>query len=212
MLELIFHFDTFLPQFFAQYGTWVYALVFLIVFCETGLVVTPFLPGDSMLFALGAFAAQGSLDIRILAAGLFIAAVAGDNTNYAIGRNLGMAVLNNPRQKLFKRAHYEKAHAFYEKWGGLAVILARFMPIVRTFSPFVTGVARMSYKKFLAYDVVGGGLWVGIFLGMGWGLGNIPWIKGNFKIVTIVIVVVSVLPIAIQILVSKFGKKKLAAE
>ena len=195
MIDFLLHFDTQLPQLLVTYGHWVYALVFAIVFCETGLVVLPFLPGDSMLFALGAFAAQGSLDIFLLASGLSVAAIVGDSVNYAIGKTLGQKLLDNPHQKFFKPAHYHKAHAFYQKYGGKAIILSRFVPIVRTFAPFVAGVARMDYKKFLAYNIVGGLLWVLLFLGGGYVLGNLPWVKGNFKLITIAIIVLSLLPI-----------------
>lgn len=211
LLNIILHFNQYLPQFFADYGLWVYALVFLIVFCETGLVVTPFLPGDSMLFALGAFAAQQeALDIRILAIGLFLAAVGGDNLNYAVGRFLGKKLLDKPR-RFFKPAYYEKAHAFYEKWGGKAVVLARFVPIVRTFSPFTAGVARMSYRKFLAYDVGGGALWIGLFLGAGYALGNVAWVQHNFEIIVPVIIVVSVLPIVVELARAKLAARRARA-
>jgi len=211
LLDIILHFNEFLPQFFAEYGLWVYELVFLIVFCETGLVVTPFLPGDSMLFALGAFAAQqSSLDIRVLAVGLFLAAVGGDNLNYAIGRFLGKKLLEKPR-RFFKPEYYQKAHAFYEKWGGKAVVLARFVPIVRTFSPFTAGVARMSYRKFLAYDIGGGALWIGLFLGIGYALGNVPWVQNNFEIIVPVIIVVSLLPIAWELAAAKLRARKARA-
>jgi membrane-associated protein len=206
LINIVLHFDQFLPQFFAEYGLWVYALAFLIIFCETGLVVTPFLPGDSMLFALGAFAAQGSLNVWYLLFGLFFAALLGDNSNYFIGRNLGAALLKNPRQKFFKPQHYDKAHAFYEKWGGKAVVLARFAPIIRTFSPFVAGVARMDYRKFLAYDICGGAFWVGLFVSMGYGMGNLPWVKGNFEIVAVVIIVVSLIPIFVEVARAKFAR------
>jgi len=210
-IDIVLHFDQFLPQFFAEYGLWVYGLVFLIVFCETGLVVTPFLPGDSMLFALGAFAAQqDSLDIRILAAGLFAAAVLGDNMNYAVGRFLGKKLLEKPRTRFFKPEYYQKAHAFYEKWGGKAVVMARFVPIVRTFSPFVAGVAHMSYRKFLAYDLGGGALWIGLFLGIGYALGNVEWVKHHFEIIVPVIIVVSVLPIVWEIGAAKLRARKAA--
>jgi membrane-associated protein len=211
MIDLLLHFDQLLPQFFADYGTWVYGIAFLIIFCETGLVVAPFLPGDSMLFALGAFAAQGSLNVWWLLAGLFAAALLGDNVNYCIGRNIGAALLKHPRQRLFKPQHYEKAHAFYEKWGGLAIILARFAPIIRTFSPFVAGVARMGYHKFLAFDIVGGAAWVGTFIGLGYAMGNLPWVKGNFEIVAIVIIVVSLTPIAWGIVSAKLRNLRAAS-
>lgn len=208
MLDFLLHFDTQLPALFATYGTWVYAIVFLIVFCETGLVVTPFLPGDSMLFALGAFAAQGSLDIVVLGVGLMIAAIAGDSVNYALGKLFGQRLLENPKQKLFKRSHYEKAHAFYAKYGGKAIILSRFVPIVRTFAPFVAGVAKMDYKKFLAYNVIGGIVWVVLFLLGGYWLGTLPWVKANFKVVVIGIIVVSVLPIVWELAAAQLLKKR----
>ncbi len=207
MLDFLLHFDTQLPQLFVTYGVWVYAIVFLIVFCETGLVVTPFLPGDSMLFALGAFAAHGSLDVSVLAIGLAIAAIAGDSLNYTLGKFFGHRLLENPRQKFFKKAHYEKAHAFYQKYGGKAIILSRFVPIVRTFAPFVAGVAQMNYKKFFAYNVIGGIVWVAIFLFGGYMLGTLPFIKANFKAVIIGIIVVSILPIAWEIFAAKMKKR-----
>jgi membrane-associated protein len=148
-----------------------------------------------MLFALGAFAAQGSLDIGVLTVSLFVAAVLGDSANYYIGRRLGDALLKSPRQRLFKPAHYQRAHEFYEKWGGKAIVLARFVPIVRTFCPFVAGVARMNYRKFIAYNISGGALWVGLFLGMGYALGNLAWVQEHFGIIVPVIIVISVLPI-----------------
>lgn len=208
MLDFLLHFDTQLPALFATYGTWVYAIVFLIVFCETGLVVTPFLPGDSMLFALGAFAAQGSLDIVVLGIGLTVAAIAGDSVNYALGKLFGQRLLENPKQKLFKRSHYEKAHGFYAKYGGKAIILSRFVPIVRTFAPFVAGVAKMDYKKFLAYNVIGGIVWVVLFLLGGYWLGTLPWVKANFKLVIIGIIVVSVLPIVWELTAAQLRKKR----
>jgi membrane-associated protein len=194
MFDFLLHFDVELPKLFLAYGAWVYAIVFLIIFCETGLVVTPFLPGDSMLFALGAFAAQGSLNIFILLAGLAFAAVAGNSLNFAIGWRLGAGLLENPRQKFFKRRHYDKAHAFYQKHGGFAIILSRFIPVVRSFAPFVAGAARMSRRKFLVYNLIGGVLWVSLFAGGGFFLGRLPLVKGNFKTITLAIVVVSLIP------------------
>lgn len=195
MIDFLLHFDTQLPSLLAQHGTWVYALVFLIIFCETGLVITPFLPGDSMLFALGTFAAQGSLDIAMLAISLSIAAILGDSVNYALGSFFGQRLLQNPRQKFFKPEHYQKAHDFYEKYGAKAIILARFIPIVRTFAPFVAGIARMSYRKFLTYNIIGGVLWIGLFLGVGYGLGTLPWVKVHFKLIILCIMFVSILPV-----------------
>jgi membrane-associated protein len=207
MLDFLLHFESYLPGLIESYGVWIYALVWVIVFCETGLVVTPFLPGDSMLFALGAFAAQGSLHIGWLFGGLVLAAIAGDSLNYLIGKYLGQSILNNPHQKLFKPEHYRKAHEFYEKWGGKAIVLSRFVPIVRTFAPFVAGVGKMHYHKFIAYNVVGGVLWVSLFLGLGYGLGNLEWVKGNFKAIAIGIIVLSLVPIVWEIAAAKMSKK-----
>jgi membrane-associated protein len=204
-MDYLLHFDTELPKLFLTYGAWVYAIVFTIVFCETGLVVTPFLPGDSMLFALGAFAAQGSLSIGVLAAGLAAAAILGNMVNYTIGRLIGQKLLDNPRQKFFKKAHYEKAHAYYEKHGAVAIILSRFIPIIRSFAPFVAGVAKMGKRKFTLYNLIGGGAWVALFLGCGYFLGGTPWVKGHFKLLTVIIVIVSLLPVAWEILKSKWG-------
>mgnify|MGYP000427377448 CR=1 FL=1 len=199
LIDFLLHFDVLLPQFLADYGAWVYLIVFAIVFCETGLVVTPFLPGDSMLFALGAFAAMDALDFPTLWVLLTIAAVAGDSLNYTIGKKLGAGLLANPKQKIFKPEHYQKAHAFYEKHGGKAIVLSRFVPIVRTFAPFVAGVAKMNYLHFLMYNIAGGIFWVTLFLGLGFGLGEIPWVKGNFKLITIAIIVLSILPIVWEV-------------
>lgn len=207
MIDFLLHFDTQLPQLFAAYGAWVYAIVFGIVFCETGLVVTPFLPGDSMLFALGAFAAHGSLDVTVLAIGLTLAAIAGDSLNYAIGKIFGNKLLDNPKQKFFKRSHYEKAHNFYQKYGGKAIILSRFVPIVRTFAPFVAGVAQMNYRKFFAYNVIGGVVWVALFLFGGYLLGTLPFVKANFKALIIGIIIVSVLPIVWELVAARLKKK-----
>lgn len=206
MIDFLLHFDVELPKLFLTYGAWVYAIVFAIIFCETGLVVTPFLPGDSMLFALGAFAASGSLDIGILAVGLSIAAVAGNSLNYMLGAMLGGKLLANKKQKIFKQEYYDRAHQFYERHGMMAVVLSRFIPIVRSFAPFVAGVARMGYRKFGVYNLVGGVLWVGLFLGGGYLLGNLPWVKGNFKTVTIVIIVVSLLPVVWELFKPKTKK------
>ncbi len=210
MMDFLLHFDAKLPELFLQYGTWIYAIVFAILFCETGLVVTPFLPGDSMIFALGAFAAQGSLDMTILAVGLIFAAIAGDSANYWVGKIFGRGLLANPCQRIFKPQHYEKAHAFYERHGGKAIVLSRFVPIVRTFAPFVAGVGEMAYRSFFTYNIAGGVLWVALFLGGGYLLGTLPWIKGNFKVVTLAIIVLSVLPIVWELLKERLAKRALA--
>ena len=203
IVNFLLHFDTMLPNLIATYGLWVYALVFIIVFFETGLVVTPFLPGDSMLFALGTMAAMGSMNIVGLAVGLAVAAILGDSLNYALGKLFGNSLLNNPNQKLFKPEHYQKAHDFYSRYGGKAIILSRFVPIVRTFAPFVAGVAKMQYHQFISYNIVGGLLWVVLFLGGGYMLGTLPWVKGNFKAITLIIIVVSILPVVWELYAAK---------
>jgi len=180
----------------AQYGVWIYAILFAIIFCETGLVVTPFLPGDSLLFVAGALAATGGMDVVTLIAVLLAAAVIGDNTNYWIGRWVGLRVLNwgagTPR--FFNRAAYDKAHGFYERWGGLTMTIARFVPLVRTFAPFVAGVARMTYLRFFAFDLLGGVIWVFSLTLAGYWFGNLPAVRNNLSIVILVIVGISLLP------------------
>jgi len=197
VIDFILHIDVHLNAMILQYGTWTYAILFLIIFMETGFVVTPFLPGDSLLFAAGAFAAAGSLNPWVILFLLWFAAVAGDNLNYMIGHYLGPKVFHT-RSRLLNRKHLERAHAFYEKHGGKAVIMARFVPIVRTFSPFVAGVGAMRYPRFLAFDVSGGLLWIALFTFGGYFFGNIPAVKKNFELVIIGIIFVSVLPMVIH--------------
>ncbi len=196
--ELLFHLDKHLAQLTDSYGTWTYAILFLVVFCETGLVVTPFLPGDSLLFAAGAICSLGSLDIGILWLLLVVAAVAGDTVNYQIGHYLGPKVLCGERSWLFNRKHLDRTHAFFEKYGGKTIIIARFVPIIRTFAPFVAGVGAMTYRRFLVYNVVGGVAWVTGFLFAGYWFGNIPWVKQNFSAVILAIIFLSVLPMFIE--------------
>ena len=197
IIDFILHIDVHLNSIITQYGTWTYGIIFLIIFCETGFVVTPFLPGDSLLFAAGAFAASGSLHVGILLALCWFAAVAGDNINYAVGRYLGPKVFQSD-SRLLNRKYLLEAHSFYERHGGKAVILARFVPIVRTFSPFVAGVSAMRYPRFLAFDVAGGALWIGLFISAGYFFGNIPAVKKNFEIVIIAIILVSVMPMVVH--------------
>ena len=203
LLDFFLHLDTHLTQFVATYGAWVYGLLFLIVFAETGLVVTPFLPGDSLLFAAGALAAAGGLDIRLLLVVLTIAAILGDAVNYAIGRAVGPRVFRAEDRSTFwhkalNREHLDRTHAFFEKYGGKAVILGRFVPIVRTFVPFVAGAGAMTYSRFAAFNVVGGILWVAICALAGYGFGNVPIVKKNFSVVALGIVAVSMIPIAVE--------------
>ena len=196
LVDFILHIDVHLNSIIMQYGTWTYAILFAIIFCETGFVVTPFLPGDSLLFAAGTFAALGSLNPWLLFFLLWFAAVAGDNINYWIGHSLGPKVFHSD-SKLLNRKYLERAHEFYERHGGKAVIMARFVPIVRTFSPFVAGVGAMRYSRFLVFDVVGGAIWIGLFIAAGYFFGNIPAVKKNFELVIIAIIFVSVLPMVV---------------
>ena len=193
LIDLVIHFDEHLLEFINKYDTWTYLLLFVIVFCETGLVVTPILPGDSLLFAAGAFAAAGKLKLSWLFALLGVAAVAGDAVNYAIGNFMGPKVLTRDGRFL-KKKYLERTHQFYERYGGKTIILARFVPIVRTFAPFLAGVGSMSYWQFASYNIVGAVLWISLCLLGGYFFGTIPWVQENFEIVLLAIVLISVLP------------------
>ena len=202
-IDLFLHLDVHLAAFVAQYGVMVYAMLFAIIFVETGLVIWPFLPGDSLLFTAGALSATGMLDIRIVVPLLIVAAIAGDAVNYAIGRRIGPRVFTAHDNeglfhRLLNRQHLEKAHAFFEKHGGMAVVSGRFVPIVRTFVPFVAGAAAMTASTFVFYNVTGAVIWVAICAGAGYLFGNVPIIKENFSLVAIGIVVVSVLPMVFE--------------
>jgi len=192
--DLVVHLDAHLAAFVAQHGIWVYALLFVIVFCETGLVVTPFLPGDSLLFVAGAIAAAGEMNIAALMATLVAAALCGDNVNYWVGRWLGPKVFHFERSRWFNPAHLARAHAFYERHGGKTIVLARFMPIVRTYVPFVAGVGAMPYLRYLAFCVIGAAAWVVSLSLAGYFFGNVPQVKNNLTIVILVIVAISVSP------------------
>ena len=212
LLDLLLHVDTYLLELVATYGVWIYALLFLIVFAETGLVVTPFLPGDSLLFAAGAIAATGAMDVRLLAVLLIVAAIAGDATNYAIGRAAGVRIVSRARvdpqwARWINPVYVDRAHDFFERHGGKAIVLGRFAPIIRTFVPFVAGVAEMSYPAFALYNVTGGVAWVGICLGAGYVFGNVPIVKNNFSLVALGIVFVSLLPIVVEFL--KYRRERL---
>ena len=197
LVDFIIHIDRHLAEIIASYGLWTYAVLFLIIFAETGLVVTPFLPGDSLLFAAGAFCAkpETGLNVHLMAGLLFVAAVIGDTLNYWIGARVGPAVFKRDDSLLLRKKHLERAHAFFEKYGGRAVILARFVPIVRTFVPFVAGVGSMSYPRFIAYNVLGGFIWIYFFIYAGFWFGNRPFVQKNFKLVILAIIILSVLPI-----------------
>ena len=181
LADFILHVDRHLREFVDAYGLWVYALLFLVIFVETGLVVMPFLPGDSLLFVVGALAGAGLMSYPLVMALLLIAAVAGNQTNYAIGRALGPKVFGWEQSRWFNKRAFEQAHAFYEKYGGITIVAARFMPFLRTFAPFVAGVAQMTRRKFSFYDVTGGALWVGSLVSAGYLFGNIPWVAANLS-------------------------------
>jgi membrane-associated protein len=197
IIDLFLHLDTHLGQLISQYGTWTHLILFLIVFCETGLVITPFLPGDSLLFAAGTFAALGALDLWLVVLLLIVAAIAGDTVNYWVGAYIGPRAFRGDIRFL-RKEYLDRTHAFYEKHGGKTIILARFIPIIRTFAPFVAGVGAMSYPKFILYNVVGALLWVGLFVLGGYFFGNIPVVRENFTLVILAIITISVLPIAVE--------------
>jgi len=198
-LDVIFHLREHIGDLIANYGPHIYTIFFLVIFCETGLVVTPFLPGDSLLFTAGAFAALGQLHIGFMFAILSIAAILGDTVNYWIGHYLGPRVFKWERSRLFNPDHLKRTHAFYEKYGAKTIILARFVPIVRTFAPFVAGIGAMTYPKFFLYNVAGGVAWVAICLFAGYWFGNIPWVARHFEVVVVGIIVVSVLPLLYEL-------------
>ena len=207
LIDFILHIDQHLIELTQTYGLWIYAILFLIVFCETGLVVTPFLPGDSLLFAAGAVAALGGMNVHMAAALLLAAAVIGDAANFAIGKYFGEKLFAKPDSRVFKREYLDKTHAFYEKYGGKTIILARFVPIVRTFAPFVAGMGDMHYGRFIRYNIIGALVWVGLLTYAGYFFGELPVVKNNFGLVVIGIIAVSVLPMAVEIAKAKWGKK-----
>lgn len=202
IIDFILHIDVHLAELVAQYGVWVYGILFLILFCETGLVVTPFLPGDSLLFVAGAIAALPSndLNVHVMVLLMIIAAIIGDAVNYTIGRIFGEKLFKNPNSKIFRRSYLDKTHAFYEKHGGKAIILARFVPIVRTFAPFVAGMGKMSYRHFAFYNVTGALLWVLLFTYAGYLFGDLPIVQKNLKLLIVAIIFISILPGVIEII------------
>ena len=197
VMDLFLHLDDHLSQIIARYGVWTHLILFLIVFAETGLVVTPFLPGDSLLFAAGTFAALGSLDVWLVVALLIGAAILGDTVNYWVGAWIGPRAFSG-NVRFLRKDYLDRTHAFYEKHGGKTIILARFVPIIRTFAPFVAGVGAMSYPRFITYNIVGAVLWVGLFVPAGYFFGNIPAVRENFTVVILAIIAISVLPIALE--------------
>ena len=197
LADFLLHVDQHLTVLLAQYGAWVYGILFLIIFCETGLVVTPFLPGDSLLFIAGALAAGGGMNPWLLVAVLFVAAVLGDSANYAIGRIFGSRIEKWPNSRFFKRSALDYTRNFYERHGGKTVVIARFMPLVRTFAPFVAGMAHMDYRRFVGFNVLGAALWVGPLVLLGYWFGNFPFIKNNLTAVILGIVALSLTPLFI---------------
>ncbi|MBU3101428.1 MULTISPECIES: VTT domain-containing protein [Clostridium] len=190
----IMHIDTYLTLIVQQYGVLSYVILFLIIFCETGLVITPFLPGDSMLFAAGALAGIGSMNIFTLLIVVYIAAVLGDTANYHLGKTIGKKILENDTIKFIDKDYLKKAQIFYEKHGSMTIVIGRFIPIIRTFVPFVAGISKMNYSKFIPYNILGGGLWVSLFLGGGYFFGNLSFVKTHFSYMLIAIMIISLLP------------------
>jgi len=209
-IDFFLHAERHLEWFIKNYDFWIYALLFAIIFCETGLIVTPFLPGDSLLFAVGALAGKQLIQVEIVTPLLLVAAIIGDAVNYSIGKWMGPKVFQYESSRFLNKAHLMKAHAFYERYGGRAIILARFVPIVRTFAPFVAGVGSMTYSKFALYNVSGAFLWVGIFLGGGYYFGGLEVVQKNMKLVILGIIVVSVLPIVWEFAKAWLEKRKSA--
>ena len=212
IIDFILHIDQHLTELAAQYGVWIYGILFLIIFCETGLVVMPLLPGDSLLFAAGSIAAIGKMNIHLMVVLLIIAAILGDAVNFMIGKFFGEKLFANPNSKIFKQSHLQKTQQFYAKHGGKTIILARFIPIVRTFAPFVAGMGHMSYHHFLAYNVIGGVLWVTIFSYLGYFFGNMDIVKDNLSLVLVAIIVLSILPAIIEIIRHKRAANKAGAQ
>lgn len=198
VISFILHIDVHLAELFNQYGMWIYGILFLIIFCETGLVVTPFLPGDSLLFAAGALVVGTTLDVNVMALVVITAAVLGNIVNYTVGRFFGAQLFKNPDSRIFRRDYLNRAQAFYEKHGGKTIIMTRFVPIFRTFAPFAAGMSGMKYPRFIAFNVIGALLWVGIFLYAGFYFGNMPAVRKNFTLLILGILVISVLPVVYE--------------
>lgn len=200
LVDFILHIGDHLQELVKNYGNWIYAILFAIVFCETGLVVLPFLPGDSMLFAAGTIAAVGDMNIFVLMGLLIVAAILGDFVNFEIGKHFGQKLFSNPNSKIFKQSYLQKTHDYYEKYGGRTIIIARFIPIVRTFAPFVGGMGNMNYAQFARYNIVGAVLWVVSFTTLGYFFGQLPFVKEHFSWIMIAIIVFSVLPMIVEII------------
>ncbi|GBU08345.1 DedA family inner membrane protein [Bacteroidales bacterium] len=208
LIDFILHIDVHLAELVAEYGMWVYVILFLIIFCETGLVVTPFLPGDSLLFVAGALAVQttNQVDTHLLVGILIVAAILGDAVNYTIGNLFGKKLFSNPQSKIFRQSYLTKTHAFYEKHGGKTIILARFVPIVRTFAPFVAGMGKMHYRNFAIFNVTGAIIWVTLFVYLGHFFGGLDFVQKNLKLLIVAIIFLSILPGILEFARNKFKK------
>ena len=200
LIDIALHLDKYLSAIIQQYGLWTYAILFVVIFIETGFVVMPFLPGDSLLFAAGTFAALGAFKVGWLILALSAAAIIGDTVNYWIGHYVGPKVFTREKARFFKKEHLDRTHAFYEKHGGKTIIIARFVPIIRSFAPFVAGIGRMSYGRFVAYNVIGGVGWVVLLVGVGYFFGNIPLVKKNFSLAILAIIAISTIPVVTEYL------------
>jgi len=210
--ELLTNTEGVLDRWVNEYGLWIYLILFLIIFCETGLVVTPFLPGDSLLFLAGTIAhrAENDMNILMLVGILIVAAIIGDALNYTIGRFFGEKLFSNPNSKIFKQSYLEKTNKFYEKHGGKTIILARFVPIVRTFAPFVAGMGKMTYKHFFSFNVIGGIAWICIFSFLGYFVGGFEIVQNNLKVIVVLIIIISILPGVYEVVKAKLSNKKSA--
>jgi membrane-associated protein len=213
LMELFFHLDDHLLALVTQYGVWVYVVLFLMIFCETGLIVMPFLPGDSLLFVAGTVTASAAgqaagLDVHLMAGLLLIAAIIGDSLNYTIGRTMGNKLFSNPHSKIFRRDYLDQTHAFYKKHGGKTIIIARFVPVVRTFAPFVAGIGEMHYPRFILFNVVGGISWIVSFVYAGYFFGNLEFVKKNLTLLIFAIILLSISPAIVAYVRQKWGKRK----
>ena len=208
LVEIVLHLDKHLLELCTQYGTWVYAILFVIIFCETGLVVTPFLPGDSLLFAVGSLAAIGALDPALSVVLLVSAAVLGDTVNYWIGSYVGPKVFYQEKSRLLNKEYLLQTHQFYEKHGGKTIIIARFLPIIRTFAPFVAGIGSMTYRRFITFNVVGGALWVLLFVPAGYFFGSVPLVKNNFSLVIIALILIPGIPSVVEVVRMQLRKRR----
>ena len=211
-IDVFLHLDKYLGLLVSNYGILAYLFLFLIILCETGLVIMPFLPGDSLIFAAGTFAALGYLNITILFGLLIVSAITGDTINYHIGKLLGKTLINKENSKIIKKKHIDKTNIYFEKYGGKTIIIARFIPIVRTFAPFVAGIGTMKYSKFLTYNAIGGVLWVTLVLSLGFFFGNLPIVANNFSLVTVAIILVSIMPLLFEGTRNKFAREKMVEQ